>query len=1120
MRLIMKILKRMLLINWHYINKQIIEFENINFLTGKNGSGKSTILDALQLLILGDTRGNFFNKAANDKTNRTLDGYLKGEIGDDGDVGYRYIRNDRFSSYIVCEFFDKVTRKYFSLGVVFDVYKDSDIEYKFFSFNNKIPENEFINEQNIPYSYKDLKSYFTRHYGNKNYEFYSSNKQYQDALRGKLGGLNQKFFNLFKKAVTFTPINDIEKFIVEYVCDVKNKIDIASMQENIRQYNNLSKQVEIMKIRENELQDIENTFNSYEREISKAREEQYLIWRAEKQIIVNELENLNNDIKNKKSKKETLEEETKKLENETNKLSEEINELRETRAKSDIEIKRKELVTKINQINLNINRIDKLIEKNINLFRNQTLKWNANLLNLEKIKNHVKAKELDELNIIKDLLKYLDNINENNFSTLEITAAEEIKQKIEELIKMGNTIFFATSQEYENDCQKQKELEEDIKKLEKGINPYEQELINFKLLLENKLKEKYGKEIKTYILADLLEIKNQKWQNAIEGYLNTQKKYLIIEPEYFETASKIYRELANNNDKIHSFGLVDIEKIQKENSLNPNPNSLAMEILTQNTFARIYIDYLLGRVIKCDTIEELRNNKISITSDCMLYQGYVLRKINPALYKYPIIGKEALEKQKLIKIEELENIKQKINKEQEIINIMGNIKQISNFSEGDISNFSDNIKEAKNKENYVIEKQNIQSELDGMDMFWLNNITNQISQKEELKLENEKLIKENNRIITEIDTEIKIQINEKIPEKEVQLEEKTKLIDDDYTKEWQESVGEEKFGIQCLKRLPEKIFEIYTRNIKSTYLRKDQIQAELIQKRSDYNTKYQFAFNIQDGNNIEFSEELRKLREIALPEYLEKIEDSRKKAYEQFRIEFLDKLKSNIDEVKSQIKELNNALTEHKFGTDTYIFRVTPKQEYKRFYDMLQDELLLGDWGIGQLQFNQKYAQEIKELFDKITSTDLNNNSVLDEEYEKNIREYTDYRTYLNFDLIVKDQKGNEQRLSKTLLKKSGGETQTPFYIAILASFAQVYRIKNDDNTIRLIVFDEAFSKMDSERIEESIKLLRKIGFQAIFAAPPEKLQDIQSLVDSTLLVLNPEEHEILVKKYTIKEEW
>lgn len=43
------------------------------------------------------------------------------------------------------------------------------------------------------------------------------------------------------------------------------------------------------------------------------------------------------------------------------------------------------------------------------------------------------------------------------------------------------------------------------------------------------------------------------------------------------------------------------------------------------------------------------------------------------------------------------------------------------------------------------------------------------------------------------------------------------------------------------------------------------------------------------------------------------IRDTRQKAYEQFRIEFLDKLKSNIDEVKKQIKELNSALGEHRF---------------------------------------------------------------------------------------------------------------------------------------------------------------------------------------------------------------
>lgn len=90
-------------------------------------------------------------------------------------------------------------------------------------------------------------------------------------------------------------------------------------------------------------------------------------------------------------------------------------------------------------------------------------------------------------------------------------------------------------------------------------------------------------------------------------------------------------------------------------------------------------------------------------------------------------------------------------------------------------------------------------------------------------------------------------------------------------------------------------------------------------------------------------------------------------------------------------------------------------------------------------------------------------------------------------------------------MKKSGGETQTPFYISVLASFAYLYRVNEPgelSNSARLIIFDEAFSKMDSGRIKESIKLLRRFGLQAIVSAPSDKVGDISPLVDETLVVL------------------
>ena len=183
---------------------------------------------------------------------------------------------------------------------------------------------------------------------------------------------------------------------------------------------------------------------------------------------------------------------------------------------------------------------------------------------------------------------------------------------------------------------------------------------------------------------------------------------------------------------------------------------------------------------------------------------------------------------------------------------------------------------------------------------------------------------------------------------------------------------------------------------------------------------------------------------------------------------------------------------------------MTPRNDYRAYYDMINDPLLLEGESIFSDAFQEKYGDVIDELFAAITYVDyLSTDTRAD--IEENIARYTDYRSYLKFDLLVIDQNGKVEHLSRSLTKKSGGETQTPFYISILASFSQLYKInegKDYNNTIRLIVFDEAFSKMDSERITESVKLLKKYGLQAIIAAPPEKMPDIVPLVDETLCVV------------------
>ena len=135
---------------------------------------------------------------------------------------------------------------------------------------------------------------------------------------------------------------------------------------------------------------------------------------------------------------------------------------------------------------------------------------------------------------------------------------------------------------------------------------------------------------------------------------------------------------------------------------------------------------------------------------------------------------------------------------------------------------------------------------------------------------------------------------------------------------------------------------------------------------------------------------------------------------------------------------------------------------------------------------------------------------------------YADYRTYLSFDmqqLIKNDGEVMKIRLSRMIKKNSGGEGQNPLYVALLASFAQAYRIGlspriHRNPTIRLVVLDEAFSKMDAEKVASCIELIRGLGFQAIISATNDKIQNYVENVDKTFVFANPNKKAISIQEF------
>lgn len=76
-------LTRIFLHNWHRFDHRMIEVEDSLYLAGANGTGKSSVLDAMQVVLIADLQKIRLNSSAQqgqERSERTLDTYVRGKI--------------------------------------------------------------------------------------------------------------------------------------------------------------------------------------------------------------------------------------------------------------------------------------------------------------------------------------------------------------------------------------------------------------------------------------------------------------------------------------------------------------------------------------------------------------------------------------------------------------------------------------------------------------------------------------------------------------------------------------------------------------------------------------------------------------------------------------------------------------------------------------------------------------------------------------------------------------------------------------------------------------------------------------------------------------------------------
>lgn len=1116
-------LTRIRLINWHYFVNTTADIENITFLTGANGTGKSTVIDALQIVLLGDTTGRNFNKAANERTGRTLRGYLRCETGETSEGHVVTLRPGRFTSYIALQFYDTVKDADFTLGIVFESYADGRDDRRFFWMATPFPENNFTTKDSEsqaqrPLTYREFEEYLSSSLKRSEYTFFETNEQYRQHLKKVLGNLPDKYFSLFKKSVSFVPISDISQFITEFVCDVEHRVDIEPMRKNIEQYRILQVQSGKLKERIEALQGIQTAYDNYHSTRRSIGALGYVTEKAELDYAKSQLDAAQNKVKGFRDALTSIQSQLGQIDSQIKELDDEKQSYMAKKLSSssyslssDLARKKEGYDQKIASLKIQAQNISTRVCEYCESFSHAAQGSIESLKDVDLDGLDLEERQRDLLSSfvefsIEIVTECNQVANDCRTSSLDPECLENLQKDMDSYRSKAAALYAELDQVIYRLARERDDLSQQLRGVRSGQKPLPTVYVACLKDFTETLRVRH-KDAKVRMFGDCIDVNDPEWIYAIEACLGGTLKNVFVDPEYYTEAYRIMNEVTRRYD-YYGISVIDSEKVIEFMEQHPaDPDSCASLIDADSDEARAYADYLLGRIRKCSTFEEARASRSGLLSNCTGYRNFAtwyLKKPTNLIIGTSVDASSA------------QSVHDSFNRVDRAVGILEQVKDrlypvtsLATMSHNEAITYRDDLFQARDIPELEANAERLARQMKEGSLSEISELDQRISELSEdiasLSDKKERLTEDrggNTRDLNRYLNEVLPQLEEDVQKYADELKKYTPEEVEEYSKDYEglfASMNLEQIKIEANRR--------YKRYIEKQKALKDQ----LLSLRNKYVTAYSLSYDVtQEDTNEPYSTELDQLSNVLLPQYTKQIEEAHDAATKEFRDDFVYKLRTLIETVQTQIEELNDALRDVRFGRDRYRFTATPNKDLLDYYNMIMDPLLL-QTGDAEDIFLEKYGDLMDQLFSLI-SDEGDADEADRERIKANIDRFTDYTTYLSFDLLVKRGEGPdvvESSLAHSFKRQSGGETQTPFYISILASFAQLYRCSQDADTFRLVIFDEAFSKMDSVRIKEAVGLLRSFGLQGVISTPPEKLRDLAKLVDESLVAIHDEKKKI-----------
>jgi len=489
-------LERLRLVNWHNFEDTTIEIGNRCLLAGDNGSGKSTVIDAIQYLMAANLRMARFNSAAEERRSggRDLMGYVRCKLGSEST---EYRRGDTIA-HVMLQW--RITGspgpdKSFVCGVCVEAYKDNHYTEHFWigdSGNVSINDINVRGENGEPLVFRQFKNILAE---KKLYD-YPTKQQYIRDLTTRLGVFKRQpevnpYLDSLTRSIGFKPLDSIDQFVCDFILE-ENPVSIQDMKQNLENYKEADRQAKgaIAKI------------GALKKICAKAAE-----WRRFSDLILmQEYLKLRIELENEKQKKDNAARLLVETQNKLDFTNREIAALNQKRLDTEQELRALDASLAANDAH----RLYEEIRARI-----------------ERLQHDLAAEEEKERRYgdLKSQCEALLNRKLGVDFDGESTALDEEAKKY-------RAEKYEASRRKTEAAEKLKEIRSELSDLERGILRYPDAPRELRAALE-----KAG--IEAFFLAEAAEITDPAWVDAVEGWLNTRRFAILVNPVSFQKALEV-----------------------------------------------------------------------------------------------------------------------------------------------------------------------------------------------------------------------------------------------------------------------------------------------------------------------------------------------------------------------------------------------------------------------------------------------------------------------------------------------------------------------------------------------------------------------------------------------------